>query len=241
MYARVVRISPRSWATTTGLPRQQHPAKFRVGSRRSSHVAFSEPTVSLPVLVSQLEERALKHSIMASGQGLGEKLVGCSWRLRPDACGLDFGSRATRNRHDRLFCAVAHIGAHVPTRWTGVGAAAGEYWYKLQLQATEAPPETLPEMSCEIGTRCTRQVTVDNPLDELVTLTTSSSNSRNFCIKERDLVLQPFGSAQLTVEYTPSSLTEVENGEVAVSGAVMGKVVYKCSGCVSCVLSVTMI
>jgi len=111
-----------------------------------------------------------------------------------------------------------------------VSDAVGEFWYKLSLKATTAVEEMVEEMVCEVGTRTSRMVAVQNPLGEEVMLSASSSNTRNFTVSPSQLVIPPYGLADVSIEYIPSSLNEVETAEVTLQDPSVGVWVFKCSG-----------
>eukprot|EP00899_Mesostigma_viride_P006782 jgi/Mesvir1/16104/Mv08394-RA.5 len=107
----------------------------------------------------------------------------------------------------------------------------GEFWYELDLRAQGCPPRALPQLVAEVGTRASYPITVENPLREAVTLRAYSSNTRNFNIVPPVITLPPHGHARATVEYTPSSLDDVEEGVVELSDAAAGKWEFLCTGC----------
>jgi hypothetical protein len=111
-----------------------------------------------------------------------------------------------------------------------VNEAAGEYWFKLHLIGTDAPPDALPEMSAPLGERCAVRVPVDNPLAEEVVLTTSTSNARNFPVRPKEVVIGPMGTGEFLVEYCPSSVEDVEHGVVSIGGSKVARWNYEVKG-----------
>eukprot|EP00698_Gefionella_okellyi_P007756 TRINITY_DN1898_c0_g1_i1.p1 TRINITY_DN1898_c0_g1~~TRINITY_DN1898_c0_g1_i1.p1 ORF type:complete len:2231 (+),score=540.36 TRINITY_DN1898_c0_g1_i1:707-6694(+) len=106
----------------------------------------------------------------------------------------------------------------------------GEFWYKLKLQGEHADPEVVPEMSCPVGQRISKCITVDNPLNEEVSLRVTCNNPINFTVSPSPVQLTPFGSADVVIEYTPSSLDETENAVITLSNAKTGEWVFHASG-----------
>jgi Abnormal spindle-like microcephaly-assoc'd, ASPM-SPD-2-Hydin len=97
---------------------------------------------------------------------------------------------------------------------TFANETVGESWYKLQLEALEAQPVELELQTAPVGscTRCT--VEVENPCGAAVQLEVVNSNKRNFTVTPQRLQLQPYSTAQIEVVYTPSSIGELESGEI---------------------------
>ena len=88
----------------------------------------------------------------------------------------------------------------------------GEFWYKIEMEATAADKTDVPELAAEVGTRCSQLLSVDNPVGEEVVLRLQSNNPRNFTVSPAALLLPPFGQAQFQVEYIPSSIGDIEVG-----------------------------
>ena len=91
----------------------------------------------------------------------------------------------------------------------------GEFWYAVDAHAQPAETETVPEMRSEVGGEREKvTLSVDNPLDEEVTLDVASDNRRNFRVDPPRIALPPFGKNKFTVEYAPSQLGELETGVI---------------------------
>mmetsp|Transcript_4456 Transcript_4456/g.14438 ORF Transcript_4456/g.14438 Transcript_4456/m.14438 type:complete len:1214 (+) Transcript_4456:374-4015(+) len=99
-----------------------------------------------------------------------------------------------------------------------VSPEVGEFWYDVELEATSPPPLEVPIMVCEVGTRKMSAMTIQNPLSEEVVLTSTSTNPRNFTVSPSSIALPPFGRSEVSVEYIPSALNEVETGLVTFKG-----------------------
>ncbi|KAJ3044775.1 Cilia- and flagella-associated protein 47 [Rhizophlyctis rosea] len=110
----------------------------------------------------------------------------------------------------------------------------GEFWYKLHLEAKEAPPIQLTAMECPLG-KCTSQpLHLSNPLPHPVTITITLSNPRDFQIiypaipttklptkrpgpnppASQRITLEALSRPEVLLVYWPSSLTEVEGTKV---------------------------
>jgi len=111
-----------------------------------------------------------------------------------------------------------------------VSDTLGEFWYGLNLSATASPAAEVPLMVCEVGSRTSTMLSVDNPTGEEVVLVAGSSNPRNFSVSPAHVLLPPFASAQFAVEYCPSSLAETELADVILTDPAAGTWEFKCSG-----------
>ncbi|RLN60462.1 hypothetical protein BBJ28_00010241, partial [Nothophytophthora sp. Chile5] len=103
--------------------------------------------------------------------------------------------------------------------------AVGQFWYRLQLVANAAEPQTLDDMTCAVGDVCTQPLWLQNPSDRELTLQYRVTNTRNFSIKgptssketakaSTRVMIPPFGRASVVVEYTPSSLSDFESTSI---------------------------
>ncbi|KAK3255401.1 hypothetical protein CYMTET_35412 [Cymbomonas tetramitiformis] len=106
----------------------------------------------------------------------------------------------------------------------------GEFWYKLQGKASPAAEVVLPQLKSPVGARVSHMLQVTNPLEREIVLTSSSNNMRNFTVSPSSIVLPPFESADISVEYIPSSIQHVEEALVTLESEDAGVWVYKCSG-----------
>ena len=106
----------------------------------------------------------------------------------------------------------------------------GEVWYELKLEAKSAPPITLEELSCPVGTNARKPVTLENPTSEVIQMKTRISNTRNFSIQPAVPTLNPYEATHVDIVYTPSSIGEVESGTVAFYHAKIGEWQYVVSG-----------
>ncbi|KXZ50888.1 hypothetical protein GPECTOR_14g137 [Gonium pectorale] len=103
-----------------------------------------------------------------------------------------------------------------------VSEEVGEFRYLVSGTADPAPPVELPLLNAELGRSATTTVTIDNPLDTSVVLSAESSNPRNFAVSPAMTTLPPYGSVELTVEYSPGTLDHDEDAMLTVDGDVVG-------------------
>ena len=109
-------------------------------------------------------------------------------------------------------------------------AKLGEFWYKLNLTADPAPPTVLEPISCAVGLTCSTPIMLENPTGEAVILTSKVDNRRNFCVAPSMVSLGAFAQQEVDLQYTPSSMGEVEAGEVIFVHPKLGEWVYKATG-----------
>ncbi|KAI8929614.1 hypothetical protein BC831DRAFT_443384 [Entophlyctis helioformis] len=123
----------------------------------------------------------------------------------------------------------------------------GEFWYELKLEASDSPPIDLPDMSCPIGKCCSQPLSLENPLEQPITLSISISNARDFQIvlsptalsshppprqqtPVTKLSLRPLESTQVQLVFWPSSLTEVRKTKIEVTNPQLGNTVFQAKG-----------
>ena len=103
----------------------------------------------------------------------------------------------------------------------------GEHWYALKLTADEAEPEELPEAHCELGKSKPIQITLENPVEQELSLAVTVSNPQNFTISPATmLTLKPFGKAHPVVTYMPSAIAQRQEALVTFVHPKYGKWEY---------------
>jgi Abnormal spindle-like microcephaly-assoc'd, ASPM-SPD-2-Hydin len=112
-----------------------------------------------------------------------------------------------------LYYTPVKVGVHSGSV-TFANETVGESWYKLQLEALEAPPVELELQTAPIGSCTSCTVEVENPCGTPVQVEVVNSNKRNFSITPQRLQLQPYSTAHIEVVYTPSSIGELESAEL---------------------------
>ena len=105
----------------------------------------------------------------------------------------------------------------------------GEFWYKLQMIATDAAPTNL-SFQCEIGKVTTQEVVLQNPLDTECLMAVSSTNDVNYTVTPSTVLLRPGGSIVATIGYTPSAIQTTQDSTISFSHPKAGTWVFKCSG-----------
>jgi len=111
-----------------------------------------------------------------------------------------------------------------------VSDSLGEFWYKLVLEGTRPLVEELGELRCELGRTAEHPLRVNNPTGGDVVLHAKCSNLQNFRVTPATAVVKPFGSAELTVEFTPSALNEAQGTDIEVLSNEVGAWHFSCSG-----------
>ncbi|KNC96854.1 uncharacterized protein SPPG_07686 [Spizellomyces punctatus DAOM BR117] len=129
----------------------------------------------------------------------------------------------------------------------------GEFWYQLKLEAEEAPPVELPEMSCALGKCCFQLLPLVNPLNRPIILAISLSNTRDFALhhppidlggitrgeaasrmsqgrSSLNVSLGPLEATEIQLVFWPSSLTEKRKGSVEIVSLDVGNFVFWVEG-----------
>ena len=106
----------------------------------------------------------------------------------------------------------------------------GEVWYELHLIAEAAPPENLEPMRCSVGLRSRQKVQLENPTNEVIKLKSDVSNQLNFRVLPPVVVIPPYGMGTAEIEYTPSSLDEVQQSSVVFKNSKLGTWKYFVEG-----------
>lgn len=105
----------------------------------------------------------------------------------------------------------------------------GEFWYKLNLSAARAEPTTLGEMECSVGARVSTKVTVENPLNQEITLISRCSNRINFAV-EPEIIISPYGTASVEIFYAPSEIDVLQTCEITLHHPALGDWEYVATG-----------
>ncbi|EFJ49198.1 hypothetical protein VOLCADRAFT_90100 [Volvox carteri f. nagariensis] len=106
----------------------------------------------------------------------------------------------------------------------------GEFRYLINMVADPAEPEQLPDMTAELGRSGRSPLVIENPLDVAVVLSATSSNPRNFAVLPSMVALSAYGTAELMVEYCPSTLDHDEEATITVDGDIVGTWEYNVRG-----------
>jgi len=106
----------------------------------------------------------------------------------------------------------------------------GEIWYRLSLHATKSKETRLDFGEVQVGSSKTIEISIENPIDQILQLKSSLANSRNYSVKPSVLLIQPRASQTVSIRYTPSTIDEKQNGVVAFTHPQLGDWVFPCSG-----------
>ncbi len=122
----------------------------------------------------------------------------------------------------------------VPVQETGsivfANQRVGEVWYELNLLAESPPPEQLQDMECCVGLRSRQKVQLENPTGQQIQLISVVSNQLNFRAIPNQITVPPYGTAVAEVEYTPSSINEIQKSSVVFRNSKLGAWKYVVEG-----------
>lgn len=117
----------------------------------------------------------------------------------------------------------------------------GEFWYALEMTATEADPIVLQDIEAELGKMGSTQLSLENPLGENIELAVYVSNPTNFQLQSEG-AKSPFGRPLTTIPvaaysvltaqviYTASGLLEEERTVIKLSHPEAGMWEFQCTG-----------
>jgi len=106
----------------------------------------------------------------------------------------------------------------------------GEFWYDLNLIAEENPPMQLELLECELGKTSSHFVTLENPTGAELMLDLRNTNPTNFEVIPDKIVLQPYESAKICIQYSPSNLEAVEAATITFENLSIGKWEFQVEG-----------
>ncbi len=106
----------------------------------------------------------------------------------------------------------------------------GEIWYLLDLRAIEAVPHKAPTVECMLGSAGSIELPLENPLAEETVLDVLVSDEEHFSVKQDTITLDPFMQTTFDVFFRPSTLGDLVEGQVTLSGEGFGIVHYIVSG-----------
>eukprot|EP00878_Enallax_costatus_P029595 GHUV01032120.1.p1 GENE.GHUV01032120.1~~GHUV01032120.1.p1 ORF type:complete len:212 (-),score=39.29 GHUV01032120.1:159-794(-) len=118
--------------------------------------------------------------------------------------------------------------------WATSCVQAGEFWWKIQMDATPGGPEQLPLLTAPLGRSASCPILVSNPTAAEAHFNCHSSDPMRFVVNPNSATVPPQGSAEVMLEYRPGSLGAEETATVTVSSETAGSVEYVCHGQVSC-------
>jgi len=106
----------------------------------------------------------------------------------------------------------------------------GEFWYELSLTADESPIQNLELLECELGRMASHTVELENPTSNELFLDFRNSNPTNFEIKPDKVILPPYEAIKVQIQYSPTTLDQVESGNIVFSHPQVGKWEYNVEG-----------
>lgn len=106
----------------------------------------------------------------------------------------------------------------------------GEFWYKVRLICDSADSISIDPFECDIGRSLAKPVTLDNPSSHEVQLNYLCSNPTNFEIVPNIVILPAFGSLEVLLKYTPTSIGFREAADIHLSSKEIGDWRLHCEG-----------
>ena len=85
-------------------------------------------------------------------------------------------------------------------------------------------------IECELGKTGSQHITLENPTGQELAIEYRCSNPTNFEIYPEKVSIPPYESAKITIQYSPSSLDIIENGNIVFENEDVGKWEYYCEG-----------
>eukprot|EP00775_Hariotina_reticulata_P012144 gene12144-12282_t len=107
---------------------------------------------------------------------------------------------------------------------------AGEFLWRLALEATPGGPEHLPLLTAPLGSTARHTLVISNPTASEGMFEVTSSDARRFSATPSTIRVPGNGTAELVLEYHPGTVDVEETGVVIVSSAAAGQVEYICRG-----------
>lgn len=90
----------------------------------------------------------------------------------------------------------------------------GEVWYELNLIGKESPPVRLDTLHAELGKIAQHEVELENPAGKAVQVKYRNTNPGNFAVLEDTIVIPAYDSTFVHIQYMPSELETIEQGEI---------------------------
>ncbi|OHS98266.1 hypothetical protein TRFO_35361 [Tritrichomonas foetus] len=107
----------------------------------------------------------------------------------------------------------------------------GEFWYSIKIDAEKAPDNSIAPLSSPIGKFASTFITLENPLEKIVSFRTENDNMTSFhIVSKRVIQLTSHEKKRIEVRYIPSSVGQKETASISFKSNEMGDWVYKLSG-----------
>ena len=99
----------------------------------------------------------------------------------------------------------------------------GEFWYNLVLMCEDNSITHLDLIECVIGKNAAQYITLENPTGQELQIDYRSSNLTNFEIIPEKIVITPFESIRVCIQYSLSNLDIIENSIIVFENEEVGK------------------
>ncbi|KAM3143753.1 Encoded by [Paramecium bursaria] len=99
----------------------------------------------------------------------------------------------------------------------------GEIWYNLNLISEDKQAHRTPVLRAELGKVEEHEVLLDNPTGKEIEVETIISNMANFDVLPPNIVLAPYEQTRVFIRYIPSSLDQVQQGDITFKTKEIGK------------------
>lgn len=106
----------------------------------------------------------------------------------------------------------------------------GEFWYDLNLVAEENPVQNLELLECELGKIAHHMAVLENPTSKELLIDFKNSNPTNFEVIPDKIILPPYESIKVKIQYSPTNLDVVESGNVIFDNPTIGKWEFNVEG-----------
>eukprot|EP00163_Fabomonas_tropica_P020793 TRINITY_DN366_c0_g1_i2.p1 TRINITY_DN366_c0_g1~~TRINITY_DN366_c0_g1_i2.p1 ORF type:complete len:2833 (+),score=824.11 TRINITY_DN366_c0_g1_i2:1027-9525(+) len=113
---------------------------------------------------------------------------------------------------------------------TFFNATVGEFWYELQLTAVATAPTIVPAFYTQVGQSMAKEVELENPLNENITLKVSNDNPTNFKVVPAHPSIPAYTLGTFKILYTPSSISEAQTATIKLSHKTAGEWEYHVTG-----------
>lgn len=82
-------------------------------------------------------------------------------------------------------------------------------------------------MHSELGKSSSLEIYLENPTDMEVQLKQHNTNTTNFEVFPKDIVLKPFNESAVRIQYTPTQVAMDQDGLITLSSHLIGEFTYQ--------------
>lgn len=111
-----------------------------------------------------------------------------------------------------LFCPVKPLNQKGSVAF--IDERLGEVWYELNLIARDPPPVRLDTLFAELGKTAQHEVELENPSSKTAHISYKITKPGNFSVLENNIIIPPYQSTIVNIQYMPSELDTIEQGDV---------------------------